>query len=61
MFDTSQINTYPLSNRKNKVNYEHLILLGNSKQITFKVPQKTTDDIAMLARAIVANRKKRSQ
>jgi hypothetical protein len=50
MFDTSRITTYPLSTRKNKVKYEHLILPANSRQITFKVTQKTTDDIAMLAR-----------
>ena len=57
IFDVSQISTYPLSTRSNKVMLDGLIGPEDLGGIAFEVPDDTRRDIAAVAREIVSCRK----
>jgi hypothetical protein len=56
-FDSSKIDTYPLSTRNNKVTLNDLIRPMDIEKITIDLPEKTKGDIETIARAIVSGRK----
>jgi len=57
VFDPGKIDTYPLSTRSNKVSLNDLIRPTDIEKITIDLPEKTTGDIEIIARAIVSSRK----
>jgi len=58
IFDTWQINTYPVSERSNKVKLSDLIDPDNINEKTFDVPKDVEDKITLLAREIVSSGEK---
>ncbi len=58
IFDTQKINTYPLSERNNKVKLNDLIEIGNIDIAEIDVPSETKDAVEILAREIISARKK---
>jgi len=57
VFDSSKIDTYPLSTRSNKVTLDDLVRPMDLEKITIDLPEKTCSDIETIARAIVSSRK----
>jgi len=57
VFDISQISTYPLSTRSNKVTLDDLVRPEDLDRITIELPDKTCRDIETVARTIVSCRK----
>ncbi len=57
VFDSSKIDTYPLSTRSNKVTLDDLIRPMDIEKITIDLPEKTCSDIETVAREIVTGRK----
>ena len=57
VFDSSKIDTYPLSTRSNKVKLKDLVRPVDIDHITIDLPDKTCSDIETVARAIVSDRK----
>jgi len=57
VFDSSKIDTYPLSTRSNKVTLDDLVRPMDLEKITIDLPEKTCSDIQTIARAIVSSRK----
>jgi hypothetical protein len=55
-FDLSQINTYPLNTRSNKVTLDDIVRPENLDNIAFELPGKTSDEIENIAREIVSCR-----
>ncbi len=55
-FDLSQINTYPLNTRSNKVTLDDIIRPEGVDNIVFELPAKTSDEIENIAREIVSCR-----
>ena len=57
IFDPSQISTYPLSSRTNKVTLEDLVRPGDVESRAIDVEQKTGEDVERVAAAIADARK----
>jgi hypothetical protein len=57
VFDSSKIDTYPLSTRSNKVTLDDLIRPAELDNLVIDLPDKTCSDIETVARAIVTGRK----
>jgi len=57
VFDSSKIDTYPLSTRSNKVTLNDLVRPMDIENITIDLPENTCSDIETVARAIVSGRK----
>ena len=56
VFDLSQIITYPLRTRKNKVKFAHLVFPEAVERFAFKVPEAIRTMIERLAEAIISHR-----
>jgi len=57
VFDSSKIDTYPLSTRSNKVMLDDLIRPAELDNLIIDLPDKTCSDIETIGRAIVSSRK----
>jgi hypothetical protein len=57
IFDSSKIDTYPLSTRSNKVTLDDLVRPMDIENITIDLPEKTCSDIETIAGAVVSSRK----
>ena len=57
VFDTSKINTYPLSTRSNKVTLEDLVRPADIDGLAIDLPERTRGEIETIAEAIVSARK----
>ncbi|GAI90476.1 unnamed protein product, partial [marine sediment metagenome] len=57
IFDSSKIDTYPLSTRSNKVTLDDLVRPMDIENITIDLPEKTCSDIETIAGAVVSNGK----
>ena len=57
VFDSSKIDTYPLSTRSNKVTLDDLVRPMDIENITIDLPDKTCSDIETIAGAVVSSRK----
>ncbi|MEA3226523.1 MAG: hypothetical protein U9Q07_11280 [Planctomycetota bacterium] len=57
IFDISQISTYPLCTRSNKVKLDDLVRPEDLDKIIIELPNKTCHDIETVARTIVSCRK----
>jgi hypothetical protein len=56
LFDLSQIRTYPLRTRKNKVKYSHLVFPDAVERFVFDVPDATRIAVERLAEVIISHR-----
>ena len=57
IFDSSKIDTYPLSTRSNKVTLDDLVRPMDIENITIDLPEKTCSDIETIAGAVVSSGK----
>ncbi len=57
IFDSSKIDTYPLSTRSNKVTLDDLVRPMDIENITIDLPEKTCCDIETIAGAVVSSGK----
>ena len=57
IFDINKISTYPLSTRNNKVTLDDLIKPEDINNVVFDLPEKTRNDIEIIANEIVSARK----
>ena len=57
IFDPNKIKTYPLSTRTNKVTLNDLVSLAEVDKLVIDLPDKTVNDIEVIADAIVSARK----
>ena len=57
IFDSGQINTYPLRTRKNKVTLNDLVLPKDVDKIPINLPNQAAEDIETIARAVASARK----
>ncbi|MFB0555815.1 MAG: hypothetical protein ACETWQ_21120 [Phycisphaerae bacterium] len=57
VFDSSKIDTYPLSTRSNKVTLNDLVRPMDIDHIAIDLPEKTCSDIETIAGAVVSSRK----
>ena len=57
VFDTSKINTYPLSTRSNKVTLEDLVRPADIDELVIDLSEKARGDIEAIAEAIVSARR----
>jgi hypothetical protein len=57
IFDTSKINTYPLSTRSNKVTLDDLVKPNDIDNMAIDLPDKICSDIKIIADAIISSRK----
>jgi len=57
VFDLSQVKTYPLNTRSNKVSLEDLILPDDLESMAIELPDETCGKIENIARAIVSSRR----
>ena len=55
-FDATRIRTYPLSTRSNKVKLSDLVCPKDVAAFAFDLPEKTKDDICVVAEAVAAAR-----
>lgn len=56
-FDSSRIQTYPLSERSNKVTLDDLVFAGDLDKLDLSLPELVRRDIAAVAEAIVTARR----
>ncbi|MEE9170927.1 MAG: hypothetical protein V3U73_14305, partial [bacterium] len=57
IFDPSQIETYPLRTRRNRVKLEDLILPKQLTEYSFDLPKKIHQKINAVAQSVVSHRK----
>jgi len=57
VFDSSKIDTYPLSTRSNKVTLNDLVRPMDIEKVTIDLPENTCSDIETIAGAVVSSRK----
>jgi hypothetical protein len=55
-FDLSQVNTYPLNTRSNKVTLDDLVRPEQLEDIAFDLPDEICGEIESIARAIISSR-----
>ncbi len=58
IFDPSQIDTYPVLDRNNKVKLSDLITTEQIKEMSFDVPKDVEDKISLLAKEIISAKEK---
>jgi len=56
IFDLSQISTYPLGTRANKVTLDDLIQPEEAGRLAIQLPEKTSRDVETVSRSIIAAR-----
>lgn len=56
IFDPTQIVTYPVSQRSNRVKLDDLVDPGSIAEMVFDVPKTVSDDLSILAGEIIASR-----
>ncbi|MCK5208671.1 MAG: hypothetical protein KAQ79_11635, partial [Cyclobacteriaceae bacterium] len=55
-FDSTKIQTYPISERDNKVKLENLLDPKNVKSLEFNVSQEVHDNLQLLAKEVIRHR-----